>query len=147
MITRVIIIIISLYLFEILFDLSEIRAVCAPTRINVWRPVEQIVCIQRRNSYHVPSSKRNHEPGSRWLCPPLPHPASIIHIRIKTVRFTGCAKYRLSCNCRPPVLTSWCIACHYNTIIICMNIILYYIILYFNYLFYILLKYIKQINH
>ena len=55
----------SIFEFEILSvsDLSEICAVCAPTSINVGRPVEQIVCIQRWNSNHVSVCERNHKPG------------------------------------------------------------------------------------
>jgi hypothetical protein len=118
---------------QVILILSEICAVCAPSRIDEWRPIEQIIRIQCRNSNHVSAPKRNHEPSTRRLCSPFFHTAAIISVCVHAVCFTSCAKYCFSRNCRSPVLTSWCVACHYNMyeynnliIITIIILILYY---------------------
>jgi len=101
--------------------LSQVCAVCAPTRVNIRRPVEQEVGIQSRSCNHVSASEWNHKSGSGWLRSPLSHTAPVVRVCIHAICASGCAKYRLASNCRSAVLTSWSISCHF-----------YYFFLYYN---------------
>ena len=93
--------------------LSQVCAVCAPTRVNIRRPVEQEVGVQSRSCNHVSAPEWNHKSGRGRLCPSLSHTATVVRVCIHSVCASSCAKYRLASNCRSAVLTSWSISCHF----------------------------------
>ena len=101
--------------------LSQVCAVCAPTRVNIRRPVEQEVGIQSRSCNHVSAPEWNHKSGRGRLRPSLSHTAPVVRVCIHAICASSCAKYRLASNCRSAVLTSWSISCHF-----------YYFFLYYN---------------
>jgi hypothetical protein len=109
--------------------LSQVCAVCAPTCVNIRRPVEQEVGIQSRSCNHVSAPKWNHKSSRGWLCSAFSHAASIIRVCIHSVCASSCAKYRLASDCRPTILTSWSVSCHcilYFVFCVLRFIVLYY---------------------
>jgi hypothetical protein len=125
--------------------LSQVCAICTPSRVNVRRPVEQIVGVQSWNCNHVSATEWNHKSGCRRLRPPFSHTAAVVRVCIHSVCASSCAKDRLASNCRPAILTSRSISCHYFYIIF----ILYRNIKIFIYclLFLIILLIIKLLNY
>ena len=93
--------------------LSQVCAVCAPSCVNVWRPVEQIVGVQSRNCNHVSATKRNHKSSRRRLRPSFSHTTAVVRVCIHAICTSSCAKYRLASNCRSAILTSRSVSCHY----------------------------------
>jgi len=106
-----------------LLRLSQVCAVCAPTCVNIRRPVEQVVGIQSRSCNHVSAPEWNHKSGRGWLRSAFAHTASIVRVCVHSVCFSSCAKYCLAGNRRSAVLTSRSVSCHFY---------FYYFFLYYN---------------
>ena len=102
-----------LSLLLLLSLLSHGCTVGASPRINKRRPIEQIVGIQSRSCNHVSSPKRNHKSGSGWLSSAFAHTAAIVRVCIHAVCTSSCAKDCFASNCRPAILTSRSVSCHF----------------------------------